>query len=49
MAINYIKKKFINLSKISLCVALLIVGVFYINKVMAVNASMVKVNGIFCP
>ncbi|NCU31103.1 hypothetical protein EOM57_04840 [Candidatus Saccharibacteria bacterium] len=47
MVIKYSKKKFFNVSKIILCVALLCVGIININKALATDVSIVKVNGTF--
>ena len=39
--------KLINIGKLILCVALVVIGLFNINKVIAADASIVKVNGVF--
>lgn len=47
MIIKYPKKKFFNVGVTILCATLLVLGFVNINKVLAVDASVVKVNGIF--
>lgn len=46
MVIKYSTKRIFNISKIVLCAALAMIGLFNINKVIAADASIVKVNGV---
>lgn len=47
MVIKYSKMKLIDIGKLILCVALVVIGLLNINKVIATDASVVKVNGVF--